>query len=191
MNTKFIKGTNKKYSIREDGKVFCNYKINKKGVKYLTNKEVKSSLVITKLGLKYMSISLYISENIRKTFTLKQLMSNHFNVQNKKKGSREIYCIDGDPTNCSVKNLRHKDKWDRKKQNESTKNYRKMNPLKAKESQLKSDLKSRLIIDRRYVRNIFSSYGIKILAKDIPDYLVKLKRHQLKLHREIKQQLKT
>jgi len=112
METKFIEGTNKQYSIRKDGTVIRNYKmmydINLKKVipKYKT--------VIPKLSInkKLNAVIFDVTVNkIRKKFYVREVVAKHFNLHNPFVNKGPCVTIghkDNNPLNCSLENLYYK-----------------------------------------------------------------------------------
>lgn len=102
MESHFIKGTNKQYSIREDGKLIRHYSLSRDGKK---NKVYKDVLVKPRLG-KHNSVYYSVCG---KQGTLHNLVSEYYSIKNDYThiGSNhlKIVHLDGDPFNCSVSNL--------------------------------------------------------------------------------------
>ena len=171
MKTKFIKGTNRQYSIREDGFVTSNYTKYKGKVqdrikilsrKEKTNQEYKTLISTIRLNGKPRSV------------IIESLLYEYFNIQKCRQ--------------CN-KNIKHKDrKWHCKKcdyKNHLTfvKRWKKNNTEKVKDISKKHSITRINSLKDSYIAGFF-----KGKTSLFDKYLLELKRNQLKLHRELKKQ---
>jgi hypothetical protein len=161
MKTKFIEGTNKKYSIREDQTVVRNY--------FEINNKIFNTIKIIKP--RKDPIALYVRIN-GKTMSVRLLLLNAFNI---------YYCRSCDKKQKTIKKpLRFTCKECRRNQvNKTQSKWAKNNPdkIKAKTLIQSKNLSNSLIV------NQYLGYNIK---DNIPEHIIKLKRKQILLHRELK-----
>lgn len=167
MKTKFIKGTNKKFSIREDGIVLTNYRVYKNGKKdYSYNVEIHPS---------NKHFSLYIGNGKRLGRTQNSLLKEYFNL---------VICV-----RCKeIKKPRKKDSLkcvECEKKRIKLRNKRHLKYIVEKNRKARIDLKDRYLIN---VLNRHLKKDMKIKIGDVPKELLETKRLQLKLHRELKKQ---
>lgn len=93
METKFIEGTNEQYSIREDGKVFCNYIIRYNPKKRIYNKiEKVFELKIGDSGKNKNMFKIRI-EGVQKGFSVKVLLFEYFQISICKKCNSKVNCL--------------------------------------------------------------------------------------------------
>tara|TARA_R110000796_G_scaffold118353_5_gene231994 strand:- start:5294 stop:5854 length:561 start_codon:yes stop_codon:yes gene_type:complete len=183
MITHYIKDTSEQYSIREDGKIFRNYKYSNKRKKLFIKREVKSTAVKhNTCHLSILRVRLHINSTHRKSFTIKSLMSKYFNISNYIENATNIYHIDGDYTNCHRLNLAYKTFWNREHESLKQKERRAKDVEKYREMGRKSDRKSKKDIDKRYAANIL---GLK--TSELPEDLYQLKKINLQNKRLLKQ----
>jgi hypothetical protein len=166
MKTKYIKGTNKKYSIREDGVVFINYYLRNNVKKYYNDIKIlkprKDNLV--KINRKRMS--------------LMKLLRDHFNIFYCKHCNKKKKIINDDQSVYVCK------KCQKKQLIIVQKEWRNRNLELSRERSRLDSKKNRDNLTDRY---IIKSFKIKVIG-NIHKELIELKRNQLKLHRELKKQ---
>jgi len=161
MKSHFIKGTNKQYSIREDGEVIMHYK--------LTRLHNKTKIGIDKLMTKYGKNSKYITiaiNSINKSITINSLLQEYFNYKlctqcNTIHKTGKVKC-----TKCLKTNIY---------------NYNKLNRYKYKVNKIITDKKHRDELKNSYVAHLL---GVKtsILSQEI----IIAKRNQVLLRRQCK-----
>lgn len=99
METKFIEGTNKQYSIREDGNVIRHYRWDKWG-----NKLIKDVVVKSYIRTKKNSITVVVVFGFpQQQHSIRRLMENYFDIEGEY--SKILGYKDGDKTNHSLSNL--------------------------------------------------------------------------------------
>lgn len=104
METKFIEGTNKQYSIREDGVVIKHFRLNRGGS--ITYNDRVSKVHKGKNGDYFTDF--YTSEGKYFRRSVKGLVAKYFNLHNPytcKPGYLKICFKDNDKSNCSIDNL--------------------------------------------------------------------------------------
>jgi hypothetical protein len=107
MKTKFIKGTNKQYSIREDGILTRHYRyyrdINDNMIRKISYKDV---IIKTKLNKdNHLQYCIRINGKTKNSY-IATLVAEYFNVENPYSSSSfKIAYRDNNPNNCSVDNI--------------------------------------------------------------------------------------
>jgi len=173
MRTKFIEGTNKQYSIREDGIITIHYKMQR-----VTNDRMNKILCNRKLNILRGNVFNINYNGNRKQVALNTLLFNAFGFRICKdcgKNKKNVSITYSLCKKCSserrrINNIRLAAK------------FRKNNPDKIKE------------MNNNRIKNLIPCYvasKLKISISIVPQYLLNTKKQQLLLHREIKQQLKT
>ena len=164
MKTKFIEGTDKKYSIREDGVFIRNYKSYK-------NKH-SSGIIKTKKILKSGKKGrVYTSDGV---FYIKSLLLEYFKIRICKICNKNF-----DTDNVNVKVC---SECTRKRVNKKNKEWRDKNPEKIKLSRKKYKVYMIETLSDSYIRD-----RLKVTLNDgLPQEVIIAKREQLKLHRAIK-----
>lgn len=172
----FIKGTNKKYSIREDGEVICNYRYNPHGKFIKQSKILKSNPNRT-----YKSVFILYSNNTSSVVAVHKLMRCAFPglIENLDYDSYLPSFRNNNPQDCSISNLYFKDKISSK---ESKIKFRKSNPESVKVTAKKGRSKSVRNITKWYVAS-----KLEILVNELSDDMYELYKSNLKLKRLIKQ----
>ncbi len=101
LESKFIKGTNEQYSIRNDGVVIRHWFIHSSGTKSLKERIIKGYLDknsnVLKIGIN------------NKEYLLKTLMSQHFTIINPYNKDVPLIYKDNNPLNCSLNNLYYRE----------------------------------------------------------------------------------
>jgi Zn finger protein HypA/HybF involved in hydrogenase expression len=161
VKTKFIEGTNKQYSIREDGQVIIHY-IRRKNNKIIKYKEIK---LLKQDNVK--SIVIFVNR-IRVKRTSNALLKEYFNTFlckdcNKyyKKTTHAVLC-----NTC----------YNKRRKLSKAKTY-----INTKEFQLKKSFYKTLFLDNNVV-----STRLGLPINMIPKELLELKRQQMLLNRKLK-----
>ncbi len=163
METKFIEGTNEKYSIREDGVVIRHYRYDKWKNKLIKDYLLKNRLMYDKRKL-HLKPVLIVNVN-GKIYLVKSLVANYFCTKlAKNKKLFAINHIDNNPENCHYKNL-----------------YYVNHPTKQHHAKLARD-KSINNIYKHYVAN-----KLGILVNDLTDDMYNLYKTNLKIKRLLTQ----
>ena len=166
LQTKFIEGTDEQYSIREDGVVISHYR-------FLRNlkKEYRTLLLSGSKDKKCTTIQYGIKG---KMYTKNALLITYF-------GFKKCYTCE-----TAVKNILHSYCKDciKIRDKESTKKYRKNNPIKVKEQAKKGHLKDRDTVNKAYVACLLS-LPVSLITDELYNHhrnLVLYKREIAKNH---------
>ena len=160
MKSHFIKNTNNKYSIREDGVVINNKRNKPLSINIKKHQSYSSKYSSTRINNKTVN------------FLIETLLFEYFNIQKCRK------------CNCDIKNTKRKwycIKCNNINQRISTNRWQKNNPDKVKEIS-KAHSKIR-------VRNLHDTYIAGLLQYKtalLPQEIITAKRNQLLLHRQCK-----
>lgn len=187
METKFIKGTNEQYSIREDGIIIRHYKWKGRkeyGHIYYENVIINYRKVPNRNGY-YIIIR---SNNKTFTWFKNAMLAKYFKFIICPRCNKKIE-TDSHIRICKtcvednfIKTLK---KW--RKNNKDL-------VLKSQRKNYYNNQDKYLLDSKKRVKNLNKSYIInklKIPTSVVPSELIDIKRQQLLLHREIKKQLKT
>lgn len=163
MKTKYIEGTDKQYSIREDGEVILNYKRNRFGgiSSVICGNPIKKFRKNVSLRIKGRKNNL--------TVTIPSLLKKHFkfyycSICNKKVNDDSLYSHKC--KNCIKENL---------------KQYNKNTESKYAELRKEFSKKSRDSLSNYYI----CGSVLRTPVKDTPLELIELKRNQMLLKREL------
>jgi hypothetical protein len=171
MKSKYIKGTNKQYSIREDGFVLKNYK-------YQRISNTRKDLIVTNNVLKYISkstVNIKVNNKIRR-LSIYKLMHEYFGFAYCKLCNNK-FKYKTSPITC-----------DKCRKESRKKSVQKDYEVHKKERLIRSILYSKVQSNKlsdRYIHNC-----LNIRQGNLPKKLIELKRNQIKLHRELKKQEK-
>jgi len=170
LQTKYILGTNKQYSIREDGVVIRHWYIHPS----------KTLVVRDRILYGYLdkgTNTLKVCVN-KKEKLMKQLMGKHFKIVNIYDIDVPLIHKDNNPANCSLDNLYYRAPSE-KTANEQYHKYKHNNVFIEKRKE-RND-KGREKITKSYISSI-----MRLKIDELPDELYKLKKITLKLHRHVK-----
>jgi hypothetical protein len=178
LQTKFIEGTCRQYSIREDGAVFRNYV-----TKVIEGKEYAVYKKRTRRKTPGNCINL---SNYKINTSLKILIFNHFGYCICKKCNKKVdYLLDGNACKECIENsfkIYSKTYYNKNKEKHlnHVKEYKKNNVEKCKAQQKIANAKS-----REKIPKYTASQFLKIPPKDIPNELLNEYRTLVKYKREI------
>jgi len=167
MKTKFIKGTNKKYSIREDGVVFSNYYFNNNGDKVKRKYPLKSRKDKDRIVVQIN----YGKEKGSKC--TKALVKKYFGFFHCKKCNKKTKDNDNNIQYffCS--------KCTKEKRRLNSAKFKRNNPEKIKLSRNKY---------RKDLKDGYISTVLRCTTQDLTPEIIDAKKNHLKLHRELKKQ---
>jgi hypothetical protein len=170
MKTKYIKGTNKQYSIREDGVVISHYQLVTN--QFITNKLIKRIKILKSHLHKDNILRTNIQINGKRGSKMnKSLVADYFKIKGYDQEYRGIKHKDNNPLNCNKNNLYC--------QNRFKHLTNKDNPLTKKERYKKYR-------GSKYISKFYICLLIKMDKKDLSDDLYELYKAKLKLKRLIK-----
>lgn len=161
MKTKYIKETNKQYSIREDGRV----------IKHNNNKNIILGYPFKK------SYSIRINEKVI-TLTTSTLLKKYFNYIICNICHNKTY----NKIDLDKKKPRMCNNCSKQRRILAVSNWKKKNPIQHKKHQTTQSIRHSITLSDNYIMNVLNV--IKIVT---PKQLIKAKRQQLILHRTLKQ----
>jgi DUF2075 family protein len=166
MKTKFIEGTNKKYSIREDGIVYSNYYFNRSGIKAFRKLEIKSKKIKNRI------VVMLNRGDYKGSKSIESLLREHFGFSYCKCCKKKTY-------NNNNNNIQHFfcRKCTNKKRRINSCTYK----INNNELIKKFNDKYRKELKPWYIATV-----LRCKTSDLTDELLSVKRSQLKLHRELK-----
>ena len=183
METKFIKGTNEQYSIREDGVIISHYRfrfspLHNKYFKLLTEKELKLS--------KEDKAANIIVNNITITIRAKKLLFEYFGISVCKKCNQSVdyFLLKNICKKCIAKNTNNRQKKYRILFPEKIRIRRKLqrqnNPEAYKIMSKKAADKAKLNLTRTYIAGT-----LNISVKELSDELYEHHKNLISFKREI------
>lgn len=169
MEHKYIKDTNKQYSIREDGIVIRNYRIVSN--QFITNKIFYQSKILSSHLHKDNILRTCININGKRVSLMnKSLVADYFKIKNYNLEYRGIKHLNNNPLNCHKDNLYCENRFKH---------------LTNKDKPLTNKERQRKYKGSKYISKSYVSRLMKLNVEDISDDLYEFKKAQLKLKRLI------
>lgn len=168
MKTKYIKGTKKRYSIREDGIFTSHYKTYKN--------QYSSGIIYVEKILKYNKAKVVYTSN--RVFFINSLLLEYFGKRICNRCNKNF--------KTKTVNIKVCDKCTKNRVRLKNKRWALRHPKQMKEIRRKYKAFQIESISDNYIRS-----ELRMTKKDnLPEIILILKRNQLKLHRELKKQKK-
>lgn len=192
MRQVFIEGTDKQYSIREDGIVISHYRLVGYGNKH-SKKKVYKDIIIKRHTVKYTSgicvLKVSLTNPKKTSHMVASLVAKAFKIKNYNMSSKVYSFKDGDYSNCNCSNIKivnfkdgriKRDKLPENISKERRKEIKKKHRKKYLEHLKEIDRKRCEFLPKNYIANI-----LKIPTKDLPDNIYLHHKNLIQFKRKI------